>query len=146
MRYRFLTIAFLLTLNVFAQNKSDSAAVVQLLIEDYGTMMTFDLKKHMGHCTDDYLLIENGEIWNMEKEADWYKNDANKVSDRKDYFDFKLIRILGNTAYTVYDLKSDITKNGALTTKRWSESAVFRKVNGQWKIALIHSTPVTKVQ
>ncbi len=144
MRYIFFTIAFLLSLNVFAQNYSDSVAIVHLLKADYGTMMTHDLKKHMEHCTDDYLLIENGEIWNMEKEADWYKKNANRIYDRKDYFDFKFLKILGSTAYIVYDLKSDITENGTLTSKRWTESAVFRKVNGQWKIALIHSTPVIK--
>ncbi len=143
MKYRFLTIAFLFSLHVLAQNNSDSAAIVQLLKADYGTMMTHDLKKHMEHCTDDYLLIENGELWNMDKEADWYKKDVNRIYIRKDYFDFKLISILGTTAYTVYELKSEFEENGVLTSKHWSESAVFRKVNDQWKIALIHSTPIT---
>jgi ketosteroid isomerase-like protein len=78
----------------------------------------------------------------MEKEADNYKKNVNRVLDRKDYFDFNFIRILGNTAYTVYNLKSDITENGKLTTKQWNESVIFRKVQGKWKIALIHSTPI----
>ena len=105
-------------------------------------MANMDLKSHMNNCTDDYLLIEAGDIWNMEKESEWYKNAANKVTERKDHFDFKYIRIDGNVAYAVYNLKSDIAKEGKLTQKNWNESTVFRKVNGEWKIALIHSTPV----
>lgn len=122
--------------------KNDTTAIIQVLKSDYGTLFSMDLKKHISNCTGDYLLIEDGDIWNMEKESKWYKDDANKVTDRKDNFDFKHIRIDGNVAYAVYNLKSDITKEGKLTQKNWNESTIFRKVNGEWKIALIHSTPI----
>ena len=105
-------------------------------------MTNMDLKSHMNNCTDDYLLIEAGDIWNMEKESKWYKNAANKVTERKDHFDIKYIRIDGNIAYAVYNLKSDIVKEGKLTQKNWNESTIFRNVNGEWKIALINSTPI----
>jgi ketosteroid isomerase-like protein len=127
---------------VFCQQKNDSTAIINLLKNDYSTMLSMDLKKHISNCTEDYLLIEGGDIWNMEKESKWYKDDANKVTDRKDNFDFKYIRIDGNVAYAVYNLKSDISKEGKITQKNWNESTVFRKVNGEWKIALIHSTPI----
>lgn len=130
-------------MNVFSQENNDSTEIVQLLKEDYKTMVAWDIEKHKGFCTDDYILIENGEIWNMEKEADNYKENVQRVLARKDYFDFHFVRILGNTAYTVYNLKSDITEDGKLTTKHWNESVIFRKVQGKWKIALIHSTPIT---
>jgi hypothetical protein len=142
MKYKLLIFTFLISINVFSQKKNDSATLVQLLKEDYKTMINWDIDQHKGYCTDDYILIEEGEIWNMEKEADNYKKNVNRVLDRKDYFDFNFIRILGNTAYTVYNLKSDITENGKLTTKQWNESVIFRKVQGKWKIALIHSTPI----
>ena len=101
-----------------------------------------DIKKHMSNCTKDYLLVEGGEIMNMEQESKWYANDANKATDRKDHFDFKYIWIDGNAAYAVYNLRSDITKEGKVFKKNWNESTIFRKVNGEWKIAMIHSTPV----
>ena len=142
MKYVLLIIIIFLSCTVFAQNNNDSSAIIQLLKDDYHTMMTHDLEKHKSNCTDDYLLIENGEIWNMEKESEWYKKDASKVYDRKDYFSFRLVNISGNTAYAVYHLQSDFTEKGKLTTKRWNESAVFKKVYDQWKIALIHSTPI----
>lgn len=146
MKYVLLTVIFSVSLNAFTQSNNDSILIVQLLKDDYHTMMTHDLEKHKNNCTDDYLLIEKGEIWDMEMESEWYKKDASKVYDRKDHFTFKLINISGSTAYAVYHLQSDFTENGTLTTKHWSESAIFKKVHDQWKIALIHSTPVAGKQ
>ena len=142
---KYLICLFYLSFSTIAfAQKNDTTTIIQLLKSDYGTMLNMDLKKHMSNCTEDYLLIEGGDIWNMEKESKWYKDDANKVTDRKDNFDFKYIRIDGDVAYAVYNLKSDITKDGKLTQKNWNESTIFRKVKGEWKIALIHSTPVTQ--
>ena len=140
---KYLICFFCLSFSAIAfSQKNDSTTIIQLLKNDYGTLLTKDLKKHISYCTEDYMLIEDGAFWNMEQEAVWFKEDANKVSARKDEFDFKYIRIDGNVAYAVYNLWSDITKDGKLTQKNWNETAIFRKVNGEWKIALIHSTPV----
>lgn len=142
MKQAILIFLILFSLNGFSQDANDSTKIVQLLKDDYKTMVNSDINKHRGYCTDDYILIENGEIWNMEREAEDYQKKARRVIDRKDYFDFKFVKILGNTAYTVYNLKSDITENGNLTIRRWNESVIFRKLQGEWKIALIHSTPI----
>jgi ketosteroid isomerase-like protein len=123
-----------------AQSK-DSTAIVKLLKSDYTTMGNWDIKTHINNCTADYLLIEEGEVWNLEKEKQYYQSNAGRVLQRKDVFTFKKIRISGDMAYAVYFLKSEMTEKGVLTVKTWNESAVFRKVGGQWKIALIHSTP-----
>ncbi len=140
---KYLICFFCLSFSSFAfSQKNDSTTIIQLLKNDYGTLLSKDLKKHINNCTEDYLLIEAGDIMNMEDESKWYKDDANKVTDRKDNFDFKYIRTDGNVAYAVYNLRSDIIKEGKLTQKNWNESTIFRKVNGEWKIALIHSTPI----
>lgn len=142
MKYSLLIFFLIVSMKILSQGKNDSVEIIQLLKDDYKTMVTSDIKKHIGYCTDDYLLIENGEIWTMEKEAEYYKQNAQRVIERSDYFDFKYIKISENTAYAVYNLRSDITENGKLTQKNWNESAVFRKLDGRWKIALIHSTKI----
>ncbi len=140
---KYLICLFYLSFSAIAfSQKNDTTTIIQLLKSDYGTMLSMNLKKHISNCTEDYLLLEAGETWNMEQESKWFKGDVNKVTDRKDNFDFKYIRIDGNFAYAVYTLRSDITKEGKLTQKNWIESTIFRKVNGEWKIALIHSTPI----
>ena len=100
---KYLICLFYLSFSAIAfSQKNDTTIIIQLLKSDYGTMRSMDLKKHMSNCTEDYLLIEAGDIWNMEKESKWYKDDANKATARKDNFDFKYIRIDGNVAYAVY--------------------------------------------
>ena len=142
MKYRLLFSFLLISLHVFSQDTNDSTAIVKLLIDDYKTMGTWDIKTHTENCTSSYILIENGEIWDMEKESEYYRTNAHRIIDRKDNFDIKYIRIFGNTAYAVYNLKSDIIETGNLITKNWNESVIFRKLEGKWKIELIHSTPI----
>jgi hypothetical protein len=142
LKYTLLIITVFLSITILAQEKKDAQEIVQLLKDDYHTMQTFDFNIHKGYCTDNYLLIENGEIMNMDDDADYYKKNADRVFDRKDYFDFKYINIFENVAYSVYKLKSDFDDNGNLTQMIWSESAIFRKIDGVWKIELIHSTPI----
>jgi hypothetical protein len=88
------------------------------------------------------LLSEDGKILRMDDEAVLYKKDAHKVFERKNDFDFKYIGIFENTAYAVYRLKADFVDNGNSTEKNWTESVIFKKIKGKWKMELIHSTPI----
>lgn len=72
MEHRFLILSLLVSINIFSQQKSDSSEIIDLLKEDY-TMVGLDIKTNMENCTADYLLIEDGEIWNMEKEVAYYR-------------------------------------------------------------------------
>ena len=141
MKQLFIFFLFLTT-NAFSQKTNDSSAIVRLLVDDYKTMGNWDIKSHIENCTDNYLLVENGEIWDIKKESEYYIKNATRVIDRKDYFDIKYVRVYGTYAYAVYNLRSDIVENGNLKVKTWLESAIFRKIKGKWKIELINSTPV----
>jgi hypothetical protein len=37
-----------------------------------------------------------------------------------------------------------IDDDGKISEKNWSESIICKKINGLWKISLIHSTPIRK--
>jgi hypothetical protein len=121
----------------------DSSEIVELLKSDYKTLESLDYKKHIEHCTEDYILIENGEIWDLKKEIDMlFKSGDNTVIKRDDVFLFKSIKVDHPYAYAVYELRSTITRNGNTKAYHWVESAIFYKVSGKWKIKLIHSTKV----
>ena len=137
-----ITFFLILSTNAFSQEKNDSIAIVQLLFNDYKTLGNWDIQSHIENCTTNYLLIENGEVWDMKKESDYFRKNAGRVIDRKDYFDIKYIRVYDNYAYAVYNLRSDITENGNLNVKTWIESTIFRKIKGKWKVELINSTPI----
>ena len=143
MKHILLFLLVLVFLNGYSQKK-DSIAIVKLIIDDYKTMGTWDLKRHIENTSEDYLLIEKGEILNLKMESDYYKANAHRIIDRKDYFDIKYVRINGNNAYAVYNLKSNILEKGILKTYTWIESVFFKKVKGRWKIGLIHSTSIEK--
>ena len=142
MKFLLIILFSLGWLNSSSQTKTDSSEIIRVLKEDYKTMVTWDINKHRSLCTVDYILIEDGEIWTMDKEIDHYKKSAHRILNRQDQFNILFVKIQGNSAYAVYGLKSVITEGGKLLTKRWNESAIFRKVQGTWKIALIHSTPI----
>jgi predicted enzyme related to lactoylglutathione lyase len=104
-------------------------------------MATWNADEHAQNCTADYLLIENGEVWDLPKELEYYHLKSGTKTTRKDKFQFRNVKVYGNIGYAVYDLQSDIIENGILKNYHWNESVMFRKLNNQWKIALIHSTP-----
>ena len=62
---------------------------------------------------------------------------------RTDSFEFHSVKIQGDAAWAVYTLKSDITdhKKGARHVE-FLESMVFRRTNGRWLVALLHSTKI----
>ena len=144
MKLLLLTALSLSSIANFAQHKSDSAEIMNLIAKDYETMRNWDIQKHVQHCTSNYTLIENGEIWDINKEKEYYLANANRAVARKDYFDVKSVNVYASIGYTVYTLKSEITENGSTKTIVWNESVICRKVDNKWKIELIHSTMVSK--
>ena len=137
-----LLSAFLCPWVVAAQYTVDSTAIIQLLIRDYATLENFDYSSHVANVTEDYYLVENGELWDIEKEKEYYLTNAHRKLERKNYFDIHSLKVLGDVAYAIYTLQSEITENGAMKGRRWIESAIFRKLNSGWKLEVLHSTRI----
>jgi ketosteroid isomerase-like protein len=125
---------------------ADDVSSVKQFIEDwYFTYYTrLDKEKYRAMLTDDYLLLENGEIFDaagdialMPRAEDEYK--------RTDAFDFRSVKINGEFAYAIYFLKSEMNdrKNGK-RNREWLESVILRRSGNTWRVALLHSTRITK--
>lgn len=127
--------------SLLAQSQRDSVNIVALLYSDYKALESFDGEAHLKNCTPDYL-IESGEVWNLERELAYFKMNVQRKLERHDNISIKYIKIEGALGYAVYELRSEIRENGMITKYRWTETAVFNKVNDAWKIALIHSTRI----
>ena len=121
--------------------------VLKNLIADYYRLFFVDVDegKYRALLTDDYLLLEHGDIQDVEKDVSFMPKPADEYR-RTDSFDFKVLKIYRDTAYGVYILKSDIhTKKSGATKRTWLESVVFRRGSGdRWRIALLHSTKMDK--
>jgi len=125
---------------------ADDGTSVKRFIEDwYLTYFTkLDKEKYRAMLTDDYLLLENGEIIDaagdialMPRVEDEYK--------RTDAFDFRSVKITGDYAFAIYFLQSEMNdkKNGKRNLK-WLESVILRRSSNTWRVALLHSTRIEK--
>jgi SnoaL-like polyketide cyclase len=132
------------TLHLGAAQAADDAAAVQKAIKDnYAAYSGFDQQKYRVSLTKDYVLLENGEI--IDREADVASMAKPGIGFRRtDHFDFHSVTIERDLAYAVYVLRSEIYDDikGA-RSREWLESAILRRVKGEWKTALLHSTRVS---
>ncbi|HLA12781.1 MAG TPA: nuclear transport factor 2 family protein [Pyrinomonadaceae bacterium] len=123
----------------------DTATIKQAVKRVYSVFyVDQDKKKYRSLLTDDYLLLENGEILNIEGDIGLMPSPDSGYK-RTDAFDFHSVKVQGNFAYAIYFLKSKITdnKNGA-RNREWLESAILRRSEKGWLMALLHSTRIVK--
>ncbi|MBK8068230.1 MAG: c-type cytochrome [Rhodanobacteraceae bacterium] len=92
--------------------------------------------------TDDYRLLESGELLDIEGDIAGMPAEALHPT-RTDSFDFRQVQVDGGSAHAVYFLASELydDQRGA-RSRRWLESVVLRQVDGHWRVALLHSTPI----
>lgn len=105
-----------------------------------------DRAYYASFMTDDYLLLENGEL--LDKAGDIAFLDALPADlQRSNRFDYRRVAISGDRADLVYFLESDMvdSANGA-RHRRWLESATLRREDGEWRCALLHSTRITPAE
>lgn len=144
MQLKIITLFVALVLstgNFVCAQTSDSTLIIKLLKDDYATMGTLDIQAHVHNVTNDYRLIERGQIWDIETELDSIYRNRNRSINRSDFFSIKSVKVSGNLAYAIWHLRSEFRENGKIVRERiWNESGVFRKEDGYWKIALIHSS------
>jgi ketosteroid isomerase-like protein len=127
-----------------AARAADDAAAVQAAIQaNYAAYSGFDEARYRATTTGDFLLLEQGEL--LDREGDFsLMPKPGSGHRRSDRFDFHTVKVEGNVAYAVYTLKSDIydDKRGA-RSREWLESAILKREDGRWKMALLHSTRVS---
>lgn len=123
---------------------ADGVADVQQAIKDnYATYSGFDEQKYRATTTDDFVLLEHGEL--IDREGDVANMAKPGTGHRRtDEFDFRSVTIEGNIAYAVYVLRSEIYDDikGA-RNREWLESAILRQGQGGWRMALLHSTRIS---
>ena len=120
---------------------NDAVAVRQAIIDNYALYSGTDVEKYRATLAPDYVLLEHGELMNA---VDDEKNMRTRPPGfrRTDAFDFRSVTIEGTLAYTVYFLTSEITDQHGPRSRRWLESAILRRDNGRWLLALLHSTRI----
>src|SRR5688500_7395778 len=122
------------------QNREEDSESVKQVIEAYfDGIKTRDAKKMKAVTTSDFLLYEDGRVFNN----DSLINFMNSFSSLSGEFtlDSMKINVGDNIANMVYFNRGDLVFNDTIRgTYNWLESATFKKVNGVWKMDFLHST------
>ncbi len=147
-----IIFVLLITLRLFSgalhaqkQLTKDQQAVQQIVTHFFDALSNRDSVSLKNYCSSDIVLYENGSIWN----ADTLILKAitlNTASDfkRNNKIDFISTTVNKNMAWTTYNLYSEITRKGKLTTIQWMETVIAVKEKNNWKINVLHSTLIKR--
>lgn len=95
------------------------------------------------YCTQDFLLLETGEVWDMDKMRKYLDRASEQESKviRFNSFDFIEIKVEGKMAWVAYYNKAEF-KSGEEVVRElnWLESATAILTEEGWKLQLLHST------
>ncbi len=123
---------------------ADEELLKQLIIDSFQDILSDNKQEKLGdYYTEDFVLLENGEVWDREI-IKGYMDQAAGMGDlptRINSFSFIDIKIYGDVAWLAYHNNARFEKDGeVLGEMNWLESAqALRTVDG-WKLELLHST------
>lgn len=114
--------------------------VVQHLFDE--VWAGYDAKAIKKYQTEDFLLLEHGELWNNDSIANWCKNSKNSGQNTKRTNNFERIdaRKNGDKLWLAYHNYGTFQKDTTTYQRAWLESVVAVKVDSIWKLELMHST------
>ena len=138
----FCLVLFILFFNVnsFCQKEKDS--IEASISKFFDCLSEIDTNKLKAYTTDDFILLENGQLWNIDTLVNKMSDPKNAGIKRVNKFQFIKTEQNGNVAWVSYHNSADFSLNEKKQTVNWLESAVLEKKNGRWKIKLLHSTRV----
>lgn len=142
-----LIIAVSLSLSVQAQQlpTKDQLSVRKTISNFFETLSNRDSVNLKNYCTDDILLFEYGQMWNLDTliRKAIRQNTATDFK-RSNTINFITSSVDKNSAWACYNLHSDIIREGKHITMHWLETVVVVKERKKWKIKVLHSTLIKR--
>jgi hypothetical protein len=131
----FLTI---FTSKPFAQKEKNS--IESSIIRFFDGLSEFNNDKLRDCSSSDFLLLEDGMVWNLDTLINKMSPRKNLNIERVNKFQFIKTEQSGNIAWVSYHNTAEFKLNDKQQTVRWLETAILTKEKGKWKIKLLHST------
>ena len=126
----------------FAQNDSDKDQLRTLVQDAFDDVLSkMDTESIPDYFTNDFILLEHGEVWDIPKLKSMLnsddKNDVKRIND----FEFIQINVSGETAWIAYHNKATFKNGNEIVGEvNWLESATAIKTKDGWRIDMLHST------
>lgn len=149
-----LKLIFLLLISIPAvaqtSAEKEEKEIKDLIINYFDDILSKNLQNKLAdYQTEDYLLLENGEVWDTEIIKAYMDKAAamEKLPERTNSFDFIEVKVDGDMAWAAYHnnavFKMDGKKVGEMN---WLESATAIRTPNGWRLQLLHSTLVKEKQ
>lgn len=137
-----IALIFLLSTQFSFAQTLEKAEVQQVITRFFDALSIANIPQMKAEVSDDFILLENGEIWTIDTLANKISRPKPEGYLRQNSFDFLTTKIEKNRAFVYYKNKAEISSKTRNTTIKWLESAIFRKEKGRWHMELMHSTPM----
>lgn len=143
-----LILSFSISTVLYSQRISpeEEQSVKQLIIDCFDDVWSdLDSTNIVKHHTQDYLLLEHGEVWNNDSIKNYMHRalQREKRPKRTNKFDFIRFEKSANSIWVAYHNYATWTMNDENTGQaHWLESAVAIKTTNGWKLQMLHSTRI----
>jgi ketosteroid isomerase-like protein len=137
-----IALFFLLSTQFSFAQTSEKAEVQQVITRFFDALSVTNIPQMKAEVSDDFMLLENGEIWTIDTLANKISRPKPEGYLRRNSFDFLSTKIDRNRAYVYYKNKAEISSKTRNATIKWLESAILRKEKGRWRMEFMHSTPM----
>ena len=137
-----IALFFLLSTQFSFAQISEKAEVQQVITRFFDALSIANIPQMKAEVSDDFILLENGEIWTIDTLANKISRPKPEGYLRQNSFDFITTKIDKNRAFVYYKNKAEISSKTRNATVKWLESAILRKEKGRWRMELMHSTPM----
>jgi hypothetical protein len=133
---------FLLSTQFSFAQTTEKAEVQQVITRFFDALSVANIPLMKAEVSDDFILLENGEIWTIDTLANKISRPKPEGYLRQNSFDFIETKIDKNRAWVYFKNKAEITSKTRNLTIKWLESVIFRKEKGRWRMEFMHSTPM----
>ena len=149
-RINFIILMMFFTTISFGQvsNETDKTRIKNLIIESFDEIWSkLDAKNIDKYYTKDFLLLENGEIWNNDSIKNYLDNAMLRKPNlkRMNTIDVIEIKIANKMAWIAYQNYATFSSDNKIIRKaHWLESATAILTENGWKLEMLHSTRIVK--
>lgn len=147
-RLNFIILMMFFTTISFGQvsNETDKTRIKNLIIESFDEIWSkLDARNIDKYYTKDFLLLENGEVWNNDSIKNYLDNAMLRKPSLKrmntiEVIEIKIANKMAWIAYQNYATFS--TDNKIIRKAHWLESATAILTENGWKLEMLHSTRI----
>jgi ketosteroid isomerase-like protein len=121
-----------------SQGQDDTIKIKAVLLDFFNGISTQDFEKLNQSVTSDFVLYEDGRIWNLDSAA---MNIRRNMPFSVNYHLSNMkLHVDTQSADITYTNHADFTFAKGKLSLDWIESATFRKSDGTWKINFLQVT------